>query len=357
MSLAVNVRRSAAATAAYLLLPLALASQAPRDPGMLRLEAEINRLATIAAGRVGVGIVHLESGRELFINGKERFPMASTYKVAIAATILSQVDNGKLRLDSMVQMPPPPVRQARVDSGGAGASGGRRGRGGAPAQPRVLTPMQQAEREYGTQVPELSVHDLLERMLLVSNNTATDVLLALAGGGSAVNARLAALGISGISVDRPTSGVIAAAIGARGASAEEQAAVGIAFYADTKDTSTPEAMARLLLKIWRREALSPTSTDFMLDLMRRCYTGTERIRKLLPPDVVVMDKTGTLYANNTDITNDVGIITLPNNAGHLFLTVFTKEAKRPEGHTETAIAQIARAAYDYFVFNPIGAAK
>jgi beta-lactamase class A len=194
-------------------------------------------------------------------------------------------------------------------------------------------------------------------MLLVSNNQATDVLLALSGGGSVVNARLAALGIKGISVDRPTTEVIAGALGTPGMTPEQRAAAGVEFYADAKDKATPEAMARLLVKIWQRQAISPASTDLMLNLMSRCLTGTERIRKILPPDAIVMDKTGTVTANGTGVTNDVAIITLPNNAGHLFLTVYTKQTKQPEGQPEPAIAQIARAAYDYFVFNPVAIAK
>ena len=47
----------------------------------------------------------------------------------------------------------------------------------------------------------------------------------------------------------------------------------------------------------------------------------------------------------------VTIIDLPNNAGHLVLTVFVKESTRPSEMQERAIAQIARAAYDYFLFN------
>jgi beta-lactamase class A len=61
-----------------------------------------------------------------------------------------------------------------------------------------------------------------------------------------------------------------------------------------------------------------------------------------------MHKTGTL---TNGINDDVGIITLPNDAGHLILTVFVKDAKVDEAGQERTIAQIARAAYDYFLFN------
>ena len=107
-------------------------------------------------------------------------------------------------------------------------------------------------------------------------------------------------------------------------------------------------MAKLLETIWRGRALSKQNTDLLLDIMRRCETGPNRIKGLLPPDVVVRHKTGTL---NLGVANDVGIIDLPGGAGHLVLAVFVKESTRPAEAQERAIAQIARAAYDYFLFN------
>ena len=61
------------------------------DPTLRRLETEIVRLSAISGGQVGVGIIHLESGRELFVNGAEPFPMASTFKVPIAVELLTRV--------------------------------------------------------------------------------------------------------------------------------------------------------------------------------------------------------------------------------------------------------------------------
>jgi beta-lactamase class A len=139
------------------------------------------------------------------------------------------------------------------------------------------------------------------------------------------------------------------ALAPRGVSREAQSAAREAFYRDRRDTSTPEGMARLLEKIWRRQALSPASTELLLDIMLRCETGAARIKGLLPPGVAVMHKTGTL---GLGVTNDVGIIKLPGEAGHVVLTVFVKESTADAAAQERAIAQVARAVYDYFVFNP-----
>lgn len=85
-----------------------LAQSAPPQTGpvLSRLEREIARLATVAGGTVGAGVLHLETGRRVTLNGAERFPMASTYKVPIAVQLLTRVDRGDVRLDEMVSLQP-----------------------------------------------------------------------------------------------------------------------------------------------------------------------------------------------------------------------------------------------------------
>jgi beta-lactamase class A len=341
-----SVRMIALASIVIITPPVMLSAQAARansspatDPLLPRLEAEITRLTAIAGGKVGVAAVHLETGREVVLNRGEPFPMASTYKVPIAVQLLTRVDSGALRLDSMVTLRPSDLHP------GSG----------------TLTQL------FDDPGVSLSVRNLLELMLLISDNSATDIMLRTAGGSGPVNARMRALEVSGVSVDRPTINLIADAVGVknlppeneitprafgalmRGVSEDAQKAAAAAFYRDRRDTSTPEGMARLLQTIWRGKALSKANTDLLLDIMRRCETGANRIKGLLPPDVVVRHKTGTL---GIGVANDVGIVELPNNGGHIALAIFVKESTRPTDQQERAIAQIARATYDYFLFNP-----
>jgi beta-lactamase class A len=347
-----TIRRRLTGTVALIVIGIApafapratIAAQAqPRptttDPELSRLEAEMTRLAAIAGGKVGVAAIHLETGREVVLNRGEPFPMASTFKVPIAVQLLTKVDSGTLRLDSMVTVRPSDLHP------GSG----------------TLTQL------FDDPGVSLSVRNLMELMLLISDNSATDILLRTAGGSAPVNARLRALGVSGISVDRPTLQLIADAIGvknlppehaltpqafnalARAVPGDAQKAAAESFYRDRRDTSTPEGMARLLETIWRGRALSKANTDLLLDIMRRCETGPNRIKGMLSQDIVVRHKTGSL---GIGVANDVGIIELPNGAGHLVLAVFVKESTRPVDVQERAIAQVARAAYDYFLFNP-----
>jgi beta-lactamase class A len=285
---------------------------------------------------MGIAAVHLESGRSAWLNANEAFPMASTYKVPIAARLLDMVDNGELTLDRRVEI------GTEQYSPGSGMIA------------KLLD-------DPGLSV---SVHNLLEIMLLISDNTATDRLLESAGGGAAVTARMRSLGIEDVRVDRPTIRLIGDWLGvdempsaagrrwdayealaeANGERAREQAA--LAFESDPRDTSTPRGMAMLLEKIWRGTALSDSSRALLLNIMERCETGLARIKGILPEGTVVAHKTGSIGRT----TNDVGIITLPGDAGHVIVVAFVKSSDRDVADRERAIAEAARAAYDYFLF-------
>src|ERR1019366_5939512 len=150
------------------------------------LDAEIARLAKISDGVVGVSALHVESNRRFAFHGEDRFPMASSFKIPIAVQLLDRVDRGELRLDQMVTIEPHDLHP------GSG----------------MLTSL------LNKPGVALSLRNLLELMLLISDNSATDIVLRLAGGPEAVTAKMRALGISGIDVNRPTVNLIADWIGA-----------------------------------------------------------------------------------------------------------------------------------------------
>lgn len=93
------------------------------------------------------------------------------------------------------------------------------------------------------------------------------------------------------------------------------------------------------------DPLKPESRQLLLDIMRRCETGLTRLKGALPPNTEVMHKTGTIGMT----ANDVGIVTLPGNAGHLVIAVFTKSSEKPIEERERAIAEVTRLLHDYFL--------
>jgi beta-lactamase class A len=300
-----------------------------------RLQAEVGRLAKISDGVVGMSALHVESNRRFQFHGEERFPMASSYKVPIAVQLLARVDRGELRLDQMVTL------EAHDLHPGSGMLSSLLNKPGVA----------------------LSLRNLLELMLLISDNSATDIVLRLAGGPQAVTAKMRELGISGIDVSRPTANLIADWDGATLApenewtpelfkkafdavTPEQRQQAHDRFNQDPRDTSQPNAMAALLERIYHRQLNRPETADLLLDILNRCRTGDARIKGMLPPGTEVAHKTGSIGGT----VNDVGILTLPDNAGHVVLALFVKQGSK-EDVSERTIAQIARAVYDYFLFN------
>ena len=325
---------SAAALAAFLLAGCLNAA----DSQLIRLEHEMERVSQIAGGEVGATVIHLESGRKVSFHGDERFPMASTFKIPVAVELLHRVDLGEVKLDQMIEIHPSDLHP------GSG----------------TLTSL------FNQPGLSISVRNLMELMLLISDNSAADILLRLAGGPDAVTARMRDLGIDGINVNRPTSRLIADWDGVKNLPPEQQwspamwqkvfeavspdeskKAAAIADK-DPRDTSTPNGMAALLARIWLKDAnvMKPESADLLLDIMRRCETGQARIKGILPEGTEVAHKTGSIGAS----TNDVGIVTLPDNTGHVAVAVFVKASDKPVVERERAIAEIARSVHDFFLF-------
>jgi beta-lactamase class A len=301
-----------------------------------RLEADIGAMSKEgagSAGMVGVAAWRLDrSGPRVLINADRAFPMASTFKVAVAGRVLERVDKGELKLDRMVTIDP----NRMVDS-------------------EVI-----ADRFIHPGV-SLSVYNLLELMLTQSDNTATDYMVEVAGGPAAVTDWVRRQHVQKLRVDGDTDAIIRRfyhmgrgpfpkALAAKTKSdpniEAESLKPSAAFDADPRDTTTPAAMAELLTRIFDVEALSPESTKILIGMMERCRTGGNRLRALMPPGTQVADKTGTIGGS----VNDVGVITLPDGAGRVAVAVYIKGSDAPYDAREKTIAEIGRAVRDYYLY-------
>jgi len=92
--------------------------------------------------------------------------------------------------------------------------------------------------------------------------------------------------------------------------------------------------------------LRPTERAFLWDVMERSRTGLKRLRGQLPAGTRVLDKTGT--GPKGSATNDVGIVALPNDGGHVAIAVLIIGSEHSVDAQERAIADIARAAFDRY---------
>jgi beta-lactamase class A len=292
--------------------------------------AAIERVVSPLAGRIGFAAQEIGGKEVISFNGDQTFAMASAYKIAIATAVLDRVDKKELSLDQMVEIKPETMIVGQI----------------ALAETFVHPGLQ------------LSVANLIEVMITESDNTATDVLMGLAGGPAAVTKNLRRLGITDFRVDRltgeilrdmfslpglATPKVIAEAFRTRPELVTIQDAPNPDFEADPRDHATPLAFLQLLLAIDSGKATSAESRDFLLQVMSRTRTGAGRIKGLLPRGTPVAHKTGTTGG----VANDVGYITLPD--GRRFaIVVFTNSSKTPTPDRDRAIAEIARSLFDYF---------
>jgi beta-lactamase class A len=299
-----------------------------------QLQAEIVRIAKPVDGTVGVAAWRLDSrGPRVLVNAGQPFPMASTFKVAVAGAILSKVDRGELSLDQLV-----------------------------PVDPAMMVESEGLASTFRHPGVSVSIKNLLELMLTVSDNTATDTLVKVAGGPAVVTQWVRGQGIEGLRVDRDTAGLIRDFFGLPpGPSFPQSLEAGLKadpkleergdkpdpkFDNDPRDTATPMAMASLLERIYTGKALKPASAQLLTEIMERNTTGKARIRGRLPNSTVVGEKTGTIGGS----LNDVGLITLPGNSGKLIVAIFIKQSKKPFEDRERVIADISRALYDYYLF-------
>jgi beta-lactamase class A len=138
---------------AFVALLTALASPAApqaehRDQLAAKLQHELQRLAAATPGVVGIAVVDIVSGRRFGVNEALVFPQGSAIKIPILIELYRRADKGELRLTDRI-----PVR-SRDQVGGSG--------------------LMQYFADGGS---ELSLHDLAIAMIVLSDNTATNLLI------------------------------------------------------------------------------------------------------------------------------------------------------------------------------------
>lgn len=214
-----------------------------------QLRRQLDSAATAGPGVVGIAIEDLTSGERFTVNDSITFPQASAIKVAILIELLRQADAGALSLGE------------RIEVGAAQQVGGD----------GVL-------QSFADRGSALSLHDLAILMITLSDNTATNVLIARIGMAN-VNRMLDGMGLGEIRLRRP---MMRSDESARG----------------NENVATPRAAARLMGRVARCDLpmsrRACTEVRRMLEIPKR---GT--VSDALPADVPVAWKPGTLDGIST----------------------------------------------------------
>lgn len=259
------------------------------------LRQQIDQLIQTAPGRVGLVVKDLSTEETLHWSPEERFPAASVIKIPILVEALRQEQAGRLRLDERI-----PVR-AEDKVGGFG----------------ILKELPSVET--------VSLLDLLTLMIIISDNTATNLCIARVGM-DAVNETMASLGLRATVLQRKMMDV----------AARER---GLDNFTSAGD------IARLLELIATDKVLTPEACTRALDILTRQQVN-DRLPLLLPSQVKVAHKTGELPG----IRHDVGILFI--DPRRVVIAALTKDFSAQlsqglvGGEASELIARISRSIFD-----------
>jgi beta-lactamase class A len=256
-----------------------------------RLGGDIVRVETESGGRLGVAVLDTLTDARFGHRADERFPMCSTFKLLAAAAILARVDAKQERLDRRVEF--------------------------AAADVVVNSPV--TKDHVGA--PGMSLEELCEAAMTMSDNTAGNLLLASLGGPQGLTAYARSLGDTVSRLDRIEPELNEATPG------------------DVRDTTTPAAMAANVRALALDKALSALSREQLVRWLIGNKTGDTRLRAGLPAGWRVGDKTGS---GERGTTNDVGVFWPPDRAPVIVSIYLTQTAASPTQRNAT-LAAVGRA--------------
>lgn len=179
---------------------------------------------------------------------------------------------------------------------------------------------------------EMSVAELLEYTLQLSDNNACDILFRYQGGTEAVDNYIHSLGITDCAIT---------------ATEDEMHQDISRCY---QNWSTPLAAAELLELFKKKTLFADEYKEFIYQTMVECETGKDRlVAPLQNKGITIGHKTGTgdRNAKGQQIgCNDIGFVLLPD--GHSYsIAVFVKDSGESDSENSKIIAEISRIVYEY----------
>ncbi|HOE14741.1 MAG TPA: class A beta-lactamase-related serine hydrolase [Candidatus Saccharicenans sp.] len=241
-------------------------------------------------GLLGLAIKDLATGRTIVINENEIFPQASSIKIAVLLEVLKQAEEGQLKLDEFINLTP----EAKVGGG------------------LILAYL-------GYPSLKMSIRDLAVLMVVLSDNTATNLLIDRVGMKN-VNSRLKSLGLNQTRLERKMMDVKAAEEG-------------------RENISTPYEMMTLLEKIYKGQLLSLSYRQEFFNIL--ALPKDSPLQQAVPEGVIVADKPGELEA----VRCDSGLVFLKK---HPYIICVMTTYLKSEAEGNATIKQIGQAAFSYF---------
>lgn len=253
------------------------------------IQEKLAALEASSGGRLGVTAINTANNTRIEYRGDERFPFCSTFKVMGVAAVLKQSMTNKNLLQDRITYTAgdvvtySPVTEKYIDSG-------------------------------------MTVSELCAAAMTHTDNTAINLLMKKIGGLDVVNAFARSIGDSTFRLDR------------------WEPNLNTAIPNDSRDTTTPAAMAGSLQKLTLGNALAAPQRGQLQTWLKDNTTGNARIRAGVPKGWLVGDKTGS---GDYGTTNDVGII-WPSNCQPIVLAVYFTQPQQDTAPRNEVIASATR---------------
>ena len=276
------------------LAPLLFAPIASRflwsEPQSPLSSSTLATLETKSRGKLGCAVLDLTTKQRTGQRMDERFPMCSTFKFLVTTLILKRVEEQQERLDRRIAY--------------------------TKADLLSYAPVTQKHLADG-----MTVAELCEAAMTLSDNTAANLLLASFGGPPAFNTFLRSIGDTTTRLDRnePTLNEAAAN--------------------DPRDTTTPAAMLENLHRILLGNVLTMSSRSMLANWMMANKTGDARLRAGLPHTWRAGDKTGS---GEHGTTNDIAILWPPHRMP-LLVTAYLTQSTLDDNGRNAILADVGRA--------------
>lgn len=239
----------------------------------------------------GIFMLDLDTQGYIDVQAQNIFSAASTIKIFILMAFFEDVDGGKIRLDEQL------VMDQDVIGGGSG------------------------DMQYQQVGTMFSALETATKMIVISDNTATNMLIKRLGGKELLNQRFQQWGLANTKINNLLPDL------------------------EGTNTTTPKDLAVILGFVNQGDILSLRSRDRVLEIMRQTKTRT-----LLPQGLgegaSIAHKTGDIGT----VLGDAGVIDMPNGKRYLASVLVTRPHNDIRGRT--LIQEISRTIYNYLETHP-----
>jgi beta-lactamase class A len=234
----------------------------------------------------GVFMVDLDKGNYYSLNGDQVFSAASTIKVPVLIAFFQDVDAGKIRLDEVMTMETADM----ADNSG--------------------------DMQFSEPGTKYSALEVATNMIVISDNTATNMMIRRLGGMEQLNQRFKQWGLQQTAIRNRLPDLTGT------------------------NTVTPKELTTLLTAVSQGQLISMASRDRALAIMRQTETAT-LLPSALGEGATISHKTGDIKS----MVGDTGVIDMPSGKRYVITTLM----KRPDNDSraQDLIRQIAGTIYQY----------